>query len=76
MHVDLRFCCNCIAKRTEGKFIERGLVKGKVLNMAAVVAQLVDRSLPTPEVQGSNPVIGKLIWRTFVYCPTVIKRQK
>ena len=24
-----------------------------------VVAQLVERSLPTPEVLGSNPVIGK-----------------
>ena len=26
---------------------------------AAVVAQLVERSLPTPEVRSSNPVIGK-----------------
>ena len=25
-----------------------------------VVAQLVERSLPTPEVRGSNPVIGKI----------------
>ena len=24
-----------------------------------VVAQLVERSLPNPEVRGSNPVIGK-----------------
>ena len=29
--------------------------------MAVVlVAQLVKRSLPTPEVHGSNPIIGKL----------------
>ena len=28
--------------------------------MAVVVAQLVERSLPTLEVRGSNPVIGKL----------------
>ena len=26
---------------------------------AVVVAQLVERSLPIPEVHGSNPVIGK-----------------
>ena len=25
-----------------------------------VVAQLVERSVPTPEIRGSNPVIGKL----------------
>ena len=28
---------------------------------AVVVAQLVERSLPIPEVRGSNPVIGKKI---------------
>ena len=33
-----------------------------------VVAQLAERSLPTPEVRSSNPVIGKLLYRTFVYC--------
>ena len=27
--------------------------------MAVVVAQLVERSLPTPEIRGSNPNIGK-----------------
>ena len=32
-----------------------------------VVAQLVERLLPIPEVRGSNPVIGKIYW-TFVYC--------
>ena len=31
-----------------------------------VVTQLVKRSLPTPEVQGLNPVIGKFFYRTFV----------
>ena len=37
---------------------------------AAVVAQLVERSLPTPEVRSSNPVIGKLLYRyrTLFYC--------
>ena len=31
------------------------------LRRAVVVAQLVERSLPIPEVRGSNPVIGKKI---------------
>ena len=29
---------------------------------AAVVAQLVERSLPIPEVHGLNPVIGKNLY--------------
>ena len=33
---------------------------------AMVVAQLVKRSLPTPEVRSSNPVIGKLLHWTFI----------
>ena len=28
---------------------------------AVVVAQLVERSLPTPEIRGSNPDIGKIL---------------
>ena len=35
---------------------------------AVVVAQLVERSLPLPEVHGSNPVIGKPLYRTFNFC--------
>ena len=35
---------------------------------AVVLAQLVERSLSTPEVQGSNTVVGKRLYRTFVYC--------
>ena len=31
-----------------------------VPNWEVVVAQLVERSLPTPEVRGLNPVIGKI----------------
>ena len=33
-----------------------------------VVAHLVEQSLPTPEVHSSNPVFGKFLCRTFVYC--------
>ena len=35
---------------------------------ANVVAQLVQQALVTPEVCSSNPVIVKLLHRTFVYC--------
>ena len=41
-----------------------------------VVAQLVERSLPIPEVRGSNPVIGKNLYWTFVYCQLCIKKTK
>ena len=46
-------------------------------NWAVVVAQLVERSLPTPEIHGSIPVIGNFLFRTFVnLLPNVLKRQK
>ena len=35
---------------------------------AVVVAQLAEGSLPTPEVYGSNPDIGEILNRTFMYC--------
>ena len=38
----------------------------------AVVAQLVEQSLPTLEVCGLKPVIGKLFCLTFVYCSTFV----
>ena len=43
-----------------------------------VVAQLVERSLPIPEVRGSNPVIGKnYIEHLFiVYCQLCIEKTK
>ena len=45
---------------------------------AVVVAQLVEQSLPIPEVRGSNPVIGKklfICW-TFVYCQLCSEKTK
>ena len=40
----------------------------KVCNIISdVVAQLVEWSLLRPEVQGSNPVMGEILNRTFVY---------
>ena len=39
-------------------------VKVSLYNWAVVVAQLVERLLPIPEVHSSNPVIGKNL---FIY---------
>ena len=45
-----------------------------VCALAVVVAQLVERSLPTPEIRGSKPVIGKFY---IIYMlSTGLKRQK
>ena len=42
-----------------------------------VVAQLVERSLPIPEVRGSNPVIGKKLYQTLtVNCIEKTKIKK
>ena len=46
---------------------------------AVVVAQLVERSIPKPEVRGSNPVIGKKIILYIEHLLTVncvLKRRK
>ena len=39
----------------------------KTPSWTVVVAQLVLWLLPTPEIRGLNPVIGKFLFRTFVY---------
>jgi len=39
-----------------------------------VVTQLVERSLLTPEVRGSNPVIGKMYIERLL--PTVLEFEK
>ena len=41
--------------------------------MAVVVAQLVKRSLPIPEIRGSNPDIGKIL---STYCTIEKKKIK
>ena len=42
------------------------------------MAQLAERSLPTPEDRGSNPVISNFIKTTFIYCikKTKIKKNR
>ena len=41
-----------------------------------VVAQLVEQSLPTPEVRGSNPVIGKIYMYYQLYWKDEIKEKR
>ena len=48
-------------RERESTFITRHT---KCTERAVVVAQLVERSLPKPEVRSSNPVIGKNL---FIY---------
>ena len=46
---------------------------------AVVVAQLVERLLPIPEVRGSNPVIGKILFISIEHLFTinwVLERRK
>ena len=48
------------------------------LARAVVVAQLVERSRPIPDVRGSNPDIDKIlfIYWTFLYCQLCIEKTK
>ena len=43
---------------------------------AVVVAQFVKRSLPTPEVRGSNQVIGEVLFIINCIEKTKIKKRK
>ena len=43
----------------------------KKLSRAVVVAQLVEQSLTTPEVRGSNPVIGKIYIELKASCQNI-----
>ena len=51
------------------------LLTNKMKRRAVVVAQLVERLPPTPEIRGSNPVIGKLLSNICLQS-TVLKRRK
>ena len=59
--------CGCLETEATWKEFERG---GGV-----VVAQLADRSLLTPEVRGSNPVIGKILYKTRICCSLLTIRR-
>ena len=44
--------------------------------MAVVVAQLIERALPIPEVCGSNPVIGKNLYIEHLLIVNCIEKTK
>ena len=46
----------------------------KICRRAVVVTQLVERSLSTAEVRGSNPVISKL-YNEHLHDSTVLKKE-
>ena len=41
--------------------------KNNNINLAMIVAQLVERLLSTSKVRGSNTFIGEFLYRTFVF---------
>ena len=43
---------------------------------AVVVAQLVERLLPTPEIRGSNPDIIKIVYTNCTIEKTKIKKKR
>ena len=52
----------------DGNYVTLGQDGNDLDILAVVMEQLVERSLPLLKVRGSNPVIGKLLYRIFVYC--------
>ena len=52
------------------------IVRATSVNPSVVVAQLVERSFPIPEVRGSNPVFGKNLYWTFVCCQLCVEKTK
>ena len=61
----------------KAKFIRKSAPRGanvinKYCSVLAVGAKLVSQMLPTPEIRGSNPVIGKTYMNYQLY--TVLKR--
>ena len=70
-------CCkNCFFLFQGTKINEKEARDGPFLNKnwpywEVVVAQLVEQSLPIPEVRGSNPVIGKILFISIEQLYTV-----
>ena len=55
-----KLLCKFRIHKFRPKFDCNHLMLKAILVKAVVVAQLVERSLPTPELRDSNPVIGKI----------------
>ena len=58
------------------KMLQANVLKQRKSLLAAVVAQLVERSLPTPEICGLNPDIGKILSTNYTVEKTKIKKQR
>ena len=58
---DLRGAKITTARRRKDDMAQK-VLKQTIIFWAVVVAQLVERSLPTPEVRGSNPVMCELLF--------------
>ena len=82
-----RFADNLLSERQDDAgfnwVVERRLQRNEQCNNICLVgsgcvAQLVEQSLPIPEVRGLNPVIGKNLYFywTFVYCQLCIDKTK
>ena len=48
----------------------------ELLKWEVIVAQLVKRSLPTPEIRGSNPDIGEILSTNCTLQKTKIKKKR
>ena len=48
----------------------------KRINWGVVVAQLVERTLPTPEIYSSNPDIGEILSTNCIIEKTKIKKKR
>ena len=60
-----------------GSFRIAYIITLRDMDAAVVVYQLTEQLLQTPGVRGTNPVIGKFLYRTFVYLlSNVLKRRK
>ena len=64
----LQIWSHCVSAKNRSKNLA---AQKRSFKWAYVVSQLVERLILTPEAHGSNPVIGKLLYRIFNCLPTV-----
>ena len=60
----------------QGRIKFLGTTKNRASFWALVVAQLVERLLPTPEIRGSNPDIIKIVYTNCTIEKTKIKKKR
>ena len=52
------------------------MVCANSIRARVLLAQLVERSLPTPQVHGSNPVVGNLLYVEYLFTINCIEKTK